>query len=110
MLIALATAIALAHLSGACGASGPATPDFNQTACLPAFENDALCLRGGSWTTTPQGGQRSADLTAPFTSNPDSRKTPQAASPAQAFVRWRRLPGIGASRDDGHMRPLRASR
>ena len=25
-------------------------------------------------------------------------------------VRWRRLPGIGASRDDGHMRPLRASR
>ena len=52
MLIALATAIALAHLSGACGASGPATPDFNQTACLPAFENDALCLRGGSWTTT----------------------------------------------------------
>ena len=51
-------------LSGACGASGPATPDFNQTACLPAFENDALCLRGGSWTTTPQGGQSFADLTA----------------------------------------------
>ena len=25
-------------------------------------------------------------------------------------VRWRRLPGIGASRDDRHMRPLRASR
>ena len=85
MLIVLATAIALAHLSGACGASGPATPDFNQTACLPAFENDALCLRGGSWTTTPQGGQSSADLTAPFTSNPDGRKTPQDASLAQAF-------------------------
>ena len=85
MLIVLATAIALAHLSGACGASAPSTPDFNQTACLPAFENDALCLRGGSWTTTPQGGQSSADLTAPFTSNPDSRKTPQGASLAQAF-------------------------
>ena len=83
MLIVLATAIALAHLSGACGASAPSTPDFNQTACLPAFENDALCLRGGSWTTTPQGGQSSADLTAPFTSNPDGRKTPQDASLAQ---------------------------